>query len=293
MRRSRVFLLLAGGALIGAPLLIWTVSSILSRPVNWPVPAAPAPAQEVRLRTADAVLIAGSYWPGSVPGGPAVLLLHGINNDRTSLRAHARWLHELGYAVLAIDLRGHGGSGAETRTFGWRESADARAAFRFLKSGAPDRRIGVIGVSLGGAAALTGPDGPLPADALVLHAVYPDLRTAIRNRLERSGSAWIAAWSEPLLSYQTLPRYHVHPDAIAPAKGLRRFRGAALIIGGADDLDSRAADSQRLFQAAAGPRSLWMVGGANHVETSKLWNEAYRERVGRLFAQYLAQPARR
>lgn len=282
--------LVAGAILL---LLVWAGGSILARPVSWPVPTPGLPAQRVELTAGDGTALAGSYWPGAEENAPAVLLLHGINNDRTIFAGHALWLAELGYAVLAIDLRGHGASAAVERTFGWRESADAEAALAWLRRNSPGRKVGVIGVSLGGAAALLGEDGPLPADTLVLHAVYPDLRKAILNRLERSGSPTAAWLAEPLLSYQSWLRYGVSPDRISPLQGLRRFRGAVLVIGGTEDRDTRIEDSRAMYEAAPGPKALWLVDGASHVQTSNLWTDEYRARIRCLFALTLGEPRHR
>ena len=273
-------------------LLVWAGGSILARPASWPVAVPEPPAQRVELRTRDGVALEGSYWPQAPEDGPAVLLLHGINNDRAIFAAQARWLNELGYAVLAIDFRGHGASAAVERTFGWSESADAEAALAWLRRRSPDRKVGVIGVSLGGAAALLGEEGPLAADTLVLHAVYPHLRKAILNRLERSGSPVAAALAEPLLSYQSWLRYGVAPERISPLEGIKRFRGAVLVIGGTRDRDTRIEDSRALYEAAPGPKALWLVEGASHVETSNLWTDEYRARVRCLFARTLGEPRR-
>jgi dipeptidyl aminopeptidase/acylaminoacyl peptidase len=280
-----LFLLVVAGLL-----LVWVAGSVVARPVNRPVSPPPPPGTVVHMEAADGVPIEGSYWAGAGRHAPAVLLLHGINTNRNQFTRHAEWLSGLGYAVLAIDLRGHGGSGAVERTFGLHEARDAAAGFAFLKAQAPGRRIGVIGVSLGGAAALLGEAGPLPADAMVLHGVYPDIRKAIVNRLERSGSSSLASLSEPLLSYQSYARYGVAPERIAPIDRIRRYRGALLVVGGTDDDATRVEDSRALYQAAAGAKSLWLVEGADHVETSKLFDRAYRERVRSLFARTLGEP---
>jgi pimeloyl-ACP methyl ester carboxylesterase len=270
--------------------VMWAVGSIVARPVNRVVAPPEPPARIVQLVADDGVELTGSYWPGSRPDGPAVLLLHGIDADRGMFVDNARWLNGLGYAVLAIDFRGHGASQAAERTFGWREAEDAAAAFRFLRAQAPERRIGIVGVSMGGAAALLGRGGPLPADALVLHAVYPDLRKAIANRLGRSPMPGLAAIGEPLISYQSWFRYGVAPDLIAPRAALRRFRGEVLVIGGTADIDTTVADTRMLHAAAREPKSLWLVEGADHVAVSKLRSSAYRERLRRLFAETLGHP---
>lgn len=270
--------------------LVWVAGTLVARPVNRAVPAFDAPARPVRLVAGDGVPIAGTYWPAAREGGPAILLLHGVNNDRNIFRRQARWLNGLGYAVLAIDFRGHGASGAAERSFGWREAEDAAAALAFLRSGAPRRKVGVVGVSQGGAAALLREEGPLPVEAMVLQAVYPDIRTAILNRLERSGSSVLASLGEPLLSYQAYLRYGVAPERIAPLHGIRQYRGPVLVIGGVDDRDTTVADTRALHGAAAGPKELWLVESADHVETSKLWTPEYKWRVRAFFAAHLGEP---
>jgi pimeloyl-ACP methyl ester carboxylesterase len=264
--------------------------SLLTRPVTDSVPAPAPPGRVVHLAARDGVPVAGSYWPGARPDGPAVLLLHGVNNNRGRMQTQALWLNRLGYAVLAIDFRGHGESGAVSRSFGLHEARDAEAALAFLRANAPHRKVGLIGISQGGAAALLGDSGPLPVQAMVLHAVYPDLRTAIRNRLGRARSVTLARLLEPLLSYQSWTRYGVWPDRIAPIEGLRRYPGPVMIVAGTADMDTSVADTIAFYRAAPGPKQLWLVDGADHVATSILWDEGYRRRVGRFFAAALGEP---
>jgi pimeloyl-ACP methyl ester carboxylesterase len=275
-----------------ALLLVWTAGSVVARPVNRAVTPPAPPGRLVALTADDGVAIAASYWPGSRPDAPAVLLLHGVNNTRAMFAEQTAWLNRLGYAVMAIDFRGHGASAPVERSFGWREAADAAAAVAWLRRTAPRRKVAVIGVSQGGAAALLGPDGPLDADALVLHAVYPDLRKAVVNRLARSGSLFLARLSEPLLSYQAYARLGVAPERISPLAALRRYDGPVLIVGGTADLDTTVEDSRALHAAARGPKSLWLVEGADHVEVSKLWSGEYRRRVRCFLHRGVGEPGR-
>ena len=173
------------------------------------------------------------------------------------------------------------------RTFGLYEARDALAGVEFLRARAPQRRIGVIGTSLGGAAALLGDGGPLPVQAMVLQAVYPDLREAIRNRIARVAGRPFAWMAEPMLSYQSWPRYGVPPSRIAPIDGLRQFRGPVLIIGGTADRNTTLPDTERFYAAAGGPKQLWLLPGVGHAATGSIFTDEYRRRVLALFAASL------
>ena len=268
----------------------WLFGSAMSRPVNVEIERPGAPARTVRLAAGDGVPIEGSFWAAARSDAPAVLLLHGIDGSRMQMIRHARWLNGLGYAVLAIDFRGHGRSGAAARSFGLHEARDAAAAVAFLRSGARRRPVGIIGISLGGAAALLGEEGPLPVQAMVLQAVYPDLRTAIANRIARIAGRPIAAIGEPMLSYQSLLRYGVSPALIAPRDRIGRVRAPVLIIGGTADRSTTIADSRALYGAAPNPKALWLIDGADHDAVSFLWSEEYRSRIRTLFARTLGEP---
>jgi pimeloyl-ACP methyl ester carboxylesterase len=69
--------------------------------------------QDVELKTADDVTIQATYYPGPQERRcKCVLMLHdlGQNRKEANWRRLAERLNRDGYAVLAIDFRGHGGS---------------------------------------------------------------------------------------------------------------------------------------------------------------------------------------
>lgn len=91
---------------------------------------------------------------------PSVLFLHGFTGQKTE--AHrlfvktARALARAGFIALRFDFRGSGDSGGEfeeVTVSGWRR--DARVAFDILlrQPGVDAKRIGVVGLSMGGAVA--------------------------------------------------------------------------------------------------------------------------------------------
>lgn len=279
----------AGIALIAVLVMAWNFGTLMLRAAPSDVPAATAPARDFALTAADGVRIAATYRPGRTAASPGVLLLHGNGASRAAMEDDARWLSALGYAVLAIDFRGHGASQPVVRSLGLHESRDAAAAFAWLKRRQQGARIGVIGVSLGGAAALLVDRGPVPADAMVLQAVYPDIRHAVGNRI--ASMAGLAGWLiEPLLSFQSLPRWGVWPGRISPLHAIVRYRGPVFVIGGAADRYTPPAETRALCAAAPGPRALWLIDGLSHGQVSAVSTPDYARRVGNFFARWLGRP---
>jgi pimeloyl-ACP methyl ester carboxylesterase len=286
-----------GGLATAAALLLllglaasWLLGSILVRPTPSAVPAASPPASDLTLKSSDGLTIAATYWPGRNPHGSAVLLLHGNNASRGATATNAAWLGRRGYAALTIDLRGHGESAAAPRSFGLHESRDAAAALSWLKQNRGHRRVAIVGISLGGASALIGEDGPLPADALVLQAVYPDIRSAIRNRIAGLLGRPPAVLLEPLLSYQSHLRLGEPPSRFSPLRAIARYKGPVLIIGGAEDGHTPPSETRALFGAAPGRKALWIAPGLDHPAVSDVGSEEYRSRLAAFLAATVGTP---
>lgn len=284
-----------GGALLAATVLslaaCWVAGSIMVKGHNSRVTAATSPSQDIRLKTSDGVLVAGTFTPGQSVRSPAVLLLHGVGASRQATAANAKWLASLGYASLTIDFRGHGQSSIKPRTFGLSEALDAQAAFVWLKRKQDDAPVAIIGISLGGAASLLGDGGPIPADALILQAVYPDIRSAIRNRVASRTLASVGYVLEPLLSSQALLRLGTWPSRLSPLKALQQYNGPVLVIGGEQDRSTPPAETRAMFAAAQGDKKLWLVPTGDHAAVCDLTSPAYRDRVRQFLAQAIGTPA--
>lgn len=287
---AKKLLIIAGVTLFLALGGIWLIGSALSAPTPADVADAVPPAGDVWIKAADKVDLAGTYRSGNDISAPGIVLLHGNGASRAATDGLAAWLSEQGFATLAIDFRGHGESDEADHSFGLFEARDAKAAFDWMIKQQGGARVGVIGISLGGAAALLGDEGPLPAHALVLQAVYPDIRSAIRNRLASRLGSGAAALGEPVLSYQSLLRQGVWPDRLSPLSAARQVKAPTLVIGGANDVYTPSTETQALHDAIPAPRELWLVDGLDHAQVSGGDDPAYRARILRFMDQHLRKP---
>ncbi len=122
----------------------------------------------VSLETKDRLLLSASYYEPkrrkNAPPAPAAMLLHDAGSSREELAEMATYLHKKGFAVLTLDLRGHGASATEETNFEnadekeretlWAMSTrDVDAASKFLlkQSGVHASNLSLVGVGAGAA----------------------------------------------------------------------------------------------------------------------------------------------
>ncbi|MBL8149627.1 MAG: alpha/beta fold hydrolase [Blastocatellia bacterium] len=123
-------------------------------------------------------------------GAPAIILSHSLGQNRADLLSLGVGLQRAGYHVLLYDLRAQGTSGAEMVTYGDYESEDILAAIEHLKTLkdtegnllVDQERFGLYGVSIGGYASLVAASKEPAVKAVVVDAVYPDVKKMIKLR---------------------------------------------------------------------------------------------------------------
>jgi hypothetical protein len=202
------------------------------------------------LRHGKETVSATWLMPADERPAPAVLLLHGFSSSKERMaQGIGRPLLKRGVGSLALDLPYHGERGMASGELpknplalvgAWRSAvSEARAAVRWLASqpGVDAARLGALGYSLGGFLALmTAADEPaLKVVALAAAGDLPDQTP-----------------------YAALVR-----GVVDPVRAVRRLAGRPLLlVNGRRDMTTRPAQAERLFAAAAEPKTLvWYDGG--------------------------------
>lgn len=282
---SKILITLAlGGILFLCGL--WLVGGSLSAPMPQSIghPPIDLAITNVEFPSDSGAAIRGWIIPGE-KGRGAVVLMHGVRATRLSMLERARFLARAGYTVLLFDFQSHGESGGEQITFGYLESKDARAAVNLLRSNYPGEKIGVIGVSMGGAASLLASPA-LDVNAMVLEMVYPSIDRAISNRLKMYIGDWAGVLT-PLLTWQFNPRLGVSSDALRPIDHVGAINAPKLFIAGADDRHTTLEESRQLYDAASSPKELWVVDGATHEDLHAITATEYERRILDFFGRHL------
>lgn len=267
---------------------------LLVRPARAVVGAAPAdfPAERVVIATLQRRSLVG-WFAGGERGAGAVLLMHGIHGDRRQMLPVARMLARERFAALLFDFQAEGESDGERISFGFRESDDARAALEFLRGRAPGEKVGAIGTSMGGAAALLSEE-PLALDALILESVYPDIEEATAARISLHLGSALGGFGRalgrplsPLLIWQLRPWLGIGPEDLRPVDAIRRLRAPLLLLVGDHDRYLPLADARRVFEAAPEPKELWIVAGADHERIEEAQPAEYERRIVGFFEKWL------
>lgn len=146
--------------------------------------------QDVRFSArGDDMQIAAWYIPNN-ESTRAVILVHGRNASKQNAISGkivelGAALHEAGFSVMMIDLRGHGESEGERYSFGVYERRDVLGAVDFLLSkGFSSGNIGVLGISMGGGTAIGAASEEPAIGALVLDSTFADLNPLIEEQWE-------------------------------------------------------------------------------------------------------------
>jgi dipeptidyl aminopeptidase/acylaminoacyl peptidase len=238
--------------------------------------------------------IAGWYLPHAA-GRFALVMVHGKDSSRTREHGHKNTelmaaLYRKGFAILAIDLRGHGQSSDARLTFGQHEHRDVLGAVDYLRAaGYPPGSIGAHGVSLGGASVLLAAAREPAIGAVASDCAFADIEPVIRRSWrERTGlptavipaSRWLG---ERWLGVDILGARPVDDvPRIAPRP--------ALFLHGGDDTLVPPENGKRLHAALPGSE-LVIFPGIRHASLYLRQPEEYVNRVAGFFERSLKHEA--
>ena len=275
-------------------------------PIFSPPEAMPlSDAEEVEFRTADQLVLRGSYLraTGGKPAG-VIVFCHEFLADRWSGIEYWAFLQNGGLDVFAFDFRNHGSSQTDEHYTPrhWVtefELRDLLAALEYVR-GRPDSRslpIGLFGISRGGSAALCAAAREHCVRAVVTDGAFPTHGT-VRNYMRK----WVALYTDNSI-IQRLPNWYYGFIRDRVLSRLSKELGCqfpkleraicriaprpVLMIHGGRDSYIRPVIARELFGCAREPREFWLVRGARHNACLETAGDEYRARVLSFFQRHL------
>ncbi len=243
--------------------------------------------EEIRFRGADDVWLQGRLFRGEKPA--LVILASGYGDTQDQMLSIAEFLHRAGFAVVTYDPRARATSGGKYVTLGVLEQRDMLALVKYL-AGRQDvgaKRIGVLGISMGGATAILAAAQDQRIRAVVDDSGFSDATRVIAASFEHFVHLPAFPFAPVTVAIADL-RAGIDVTRVRPMDVIGKISPRpVLIIHEADDLVVPAANSERNFAAAREPKELWLTPGAEHGQAHTAAKAEYESKVTKFFAAAL------
>ncbi len=203
------------------------------------------------------------------PNGEAVLLLHGLGDNRIGMTGYAQLLLAHGFTVLLPDARAHGASEGLLATYGLLERDDIHQWFDFLQTQSHPRCIFALGESMGAAQLLQSLDTHPHFCAVVAESSFANFREIAYDRMGQPFhlGPWVGRTIlRPLVEVAFLRarlKYHLSMQNISPEDSVAATTIPVLLIHGQVDSNIPLRHSQ-IIRARSPNAQLWEVPNADH-----------------------------
>ena len=251
----------------------------------------------VSIHAADGVELRAWYSVPVHDNGRAVILLHGIGDNRGGVAGYGQEFLAHGYRVLLPDSRAHGESGGELATYGLRESDDIHRWVSWLYDH-DATCVNGFGESMGAALVLESLATEPRFCAVVADSGFSTFRSVAYDRegyfigLGRFGlERWFGRTigflpAEVGLQYAKW-RYGVDLFRANPIDALKNSSTPVLLIHGDADINILP-DHSRVLAAANSRAEFWLVPGAEHCGAAGKTPQEFWPRVLGFFERHNA-----
>ena len=247
----------------------------------------------VEITAEDGAILRAWFMRPPETNGGAVILLHGVSDNRMGVYGYGKWLVQHHYAVLLPDARAHGNSGG-LATYGLKEADDIHRWVDWIETAEHPHCMFGLGESMGAAQLLQS----LPKEprfcAVVAESPFATFREVAYARFGRQFQTgpWLGrTFFRPAVDVGFLYvrlHYGLNLEEASPEQAVVGTKIPILLIHGMQDINIPPYHSD-LIQAK-NPSSIvvWKVPGALHTGAHKAAPQEFERRVLEWFAMHSA-----
>jgi uncharacterized protein len=248
--------------------------------------------RDIEIAASDGAVLRAWFMRPEEPNGDAVILLHGVGDNRMGIYGYGKWLVQHHYTVLMPDARAHGGSGGELATYGLKETDDIHRWVDWIETAEHPRCIFGLGESMGAAQLLQA----LPKEprfcAVVAESPFATFREVAYARFGRQfhTGPWLGrTFFRPTVDVGFLYvrlRYGLNMEAASPENAIVGTRIPVLLIHGLNDTNIPPYHSDLIQARNPSDVVVWKVPGALHTGAHAVAPQEFERRVLGWFAEH-------
>jgi pimeloyl-ACP methyl ester carboxylesterase len=230
------------------------------------------PFKEIKFPTKNDCHLYGWWMPyqneSSLPV-PTLILVHGWGRNAGYILPYIKKLYPFGYNLLAFDLRSHGNSDSDKHPNMLQFSEDIRAAIEFIleQDTAKPGEIGVIGLSVGGSAAIHAAAFDNRIKSVITIGAFANPVDIMKYQFQEKHIPFFPLMWLPMKYFQF--KMGAKFEQIAPVNIIKNTKANIFLIHGSDDKIVPVEHGKKL-KNAANPETtkLWVVPGKGHSNCS-------------------------
>jgi uncharacterized protein len=240
--------------------------------------------RDVELDTSDGAVLRAWFLRPPLANGDAVILLHGIADNRLANYGFAQLLLQNHYAVLMPDARAHSlSTGIET--YGLRESNDIHQWVEWLEQNDHPHCVFGLGESMGAAQLLESLPNEPRFCAVIAEAPFSSFREIAYVRFGQpfGTGPWIGrTFFRPTVDAGFLFvrwRYGLNMENASPERAVEKTNVPILLIHGLADWNIPPYHSDLIQAHNPSDITVWKVPGATHTQARRAATQEFDRRV--------------
>ncbi|MGH8629177.1 MAG: alpha/beta hydrolase, partial [Burkholderiales bacterium] len=245
--------------------------------------------EEAETQAPDGVQLRGWFARPANSNGSAVVLLHGVADNREGMGGYALLFLRHGYSVLLPDARAHGESGGDLTTYGVQEGADLARWVMWLRQQRNAACVYGFGESMGAALVLQSLREKAQFCSVAAESAFSSFREIAYDRLgQRFGAGdWLGrTLFRPIVEVGMLYArwgYDVDLERASPQVAVATTSVPVLLIHGAEDDNIPLRHSEVIHAGNPGGTALWVVSGTGHGGAVNATPREFEERLLKWF----------
>jgi len=250
--------------------------------------------RDVELTTSDGVTLRGWFMRPQGANRDAVILLHGVSDNRLGMYGYGKWLLENHYSVLLPDARHHGNSGG-LATYGIKEAADVHRWVDWIETNQHPGCVYGLGESMGAAQLLQSLSLETRFCAVVAESPFATFREVAYARFGRPfhTGPWLGrTFFRPTVDAGFLYvriRYDVNMEDASPEGAVAESKTPVLLIHGLADRNIPPYHSDLIQMRNPSSVDVWKVPGAVHTGSYRAAPEEFNRRILEWFSVHAAR----